>query len=88
MTRIVHYLIAASFVVLVMISSNSSSCQACIGPWCRRPRPCFEPTNDDYCTDDICQSVCDMNGFKTNRAYCKQPKKVHDDWLCCCPPAR
>jgi len=29
MTRIVHYLMATSLVVLVMVSSKSPSCQAC-----------------------------------------------------------
>ncbi|KAF8672919.1 hypothetical protein HU200_049144 [Digitaria exilis] len=45
MGRIVH-LVATSLLLLVMISSNSPSCQACIGWWCL---PCFKPSNRE-CT--------------------------------------
>ncbi|RCV39430.1 hypothetical protein SETIT_8G224000v2 [Setaria italica] len=87
MGGIVHYLMATSFVFLVMISHNSPSCQACIGSWCR-PVHCFKPTNNDYCTDEICPHVCELNGYKTNRAYCEKPKKGSHRRFCCCPPPR
>ncbi|KAF8728808.1 hypothetical protein HU200_018088 [Digitaria exilis] len=84
MARVVHYLTAASFLVLVMISSNTPTCQACIGRWCR-PTPCFPVTNMDYSS---CQDVCEYHGYKTNRAYLKRPKRGSLQWSCCCPPPR
>ncbi|KAG2570702.1 hypothetical protein PVAP13_7KG038763 [Panicum virgatum] len=89
MRRIVHYLMATSFVFLVMISTNSPSCQAGLGPWCKPRPPCFPATNEDYCTKEICPHVCEMNEIVSNGAYCKKPKKGGEPiWLCCCPPAR
>nr|TKW02257.1 hypothetical protein SEVIR_8G234600v2 [Setaria viridis] len=91
MGRIVHYLMVTSFVVLAMISTNSPSCQACFGPWCKRPPvPCFAATNEDYCTSDICPHVCEVNHVVSNRAYCKKPGRRDPVpiWLCCCPSPR
>ncbi|RCV39428.1 hypothetical protein SETIT_8G223800v2 [Setaria italica] len=84
MARIVHYLMPTSFVVLVMISFNSSSCQACFFPWCRPP--CFKVLDRD-CTDLICAYVCRFEGFNTLHAYCKKPRntKKPQVYLCCCP---
>ncbi|KAG2570822.1 hypothetical protein PVAP13_7KG100145 [Panicum virgatum] len=91
MGRIVHYLMATSFVVLVMISTNSPSCHAapCFGNWCNPP-PCFPATNEDYCTKELCPHVCMVSGhIVSNDAYCKKPKKGGEPiWLCCCPPPR
>ncbi|CAL4979016.1 unnamed protein product [Urochloa decumbens] len=79
MTRILHYLMATSLVVLVMISSNSTSCQACLFPGCRPPTPCFKVLDKD-CTELICQHICGFQGKTTTHAYCKSSKK-----MCCCP---
>ncbi|RCV39429.1 hypothetical protein SETIT_8G223900v2 [Setaria italica] len=90
MARIVHYLMAVSFVALVMISSNSPSCQACFppGPWCRPRPPCFQPANN-YCTSGPnCAYTCQLKGHTTYNAYCKPPKRSDNPkvYLCCCPP--
>ncbi|KAG2563986.1 hypothetical protein PVAP13_8KG342500 [Panicum virgatum] len=85
----VAYLMATSLLLLLMISSNSPSCQACIGRWCNPPAPCFPPTDKDYCTKAICPSVCAIYGHETNSAYCKKGHgRRHFEWLCCCPPPR
>ncbi|KAG2563991.1 hypothetical protein PVAP13_8KG341800 [Panicum virgatum] len=84
----VAYLMSTSLLILLMISSNSPSCQACIGPWCKPPGPCFPPTDKDYCTKAICPSVCAINGHETSRAYCKRSRGGHFKWLCCCPAPR
>ncbi|CAL4982877.1 unnamed protein product [Urochloa decumbens] len=79
MARILHYLMATSLVVLVMISSNSTSCQAtCLFPWCRT-EPCFKVVDKD-CTELVCQHICAFEGKTTSHAYCKTSKK-----MCCCP---
>uniref|UniRef100_K3ZKL9 Knottin scorpion toxin-like domain-containing protein n=1 Tax=Setaria italica TaxID=4555 RepID=K3ZKL9_SETIT len=85
MGRIVHYLMATSFVVLVMISTNSPSCQACLGPWCfRRTEPCFQVTH--VVSDDYCRGVCEVNHVVSNRAYCTFKRgKRRAVWQCCCP---
>nr|CAB3491626.1 unnamed protein product [Digitaria exilis] len=88
MARTLHYLMATSFVVLVMIHSNSLSCQAlCFGPWCKPRPPCFQPP-DNHCTDGrSCVFICQYHGHKTYKAYCKQPKNPKKPvYLCCCPP--
>ncbi|CAL4990409.1 unnamed protein product [Urochloa decumbens] len=83
MARIMHYLMATSFIVFAMISFNSSSCQACIGRWCFTPEPCFQPTSPASCTDDGCRPVCSAHLYTTNNAYCKKGRR---ESLCCCPP--
>ncbi|KAG2570823.1 hypothetical protein PVAP13_7KG100154 [Panicum virgatum] len=88
MGRIVHYLMGISFVVLVMISSISPSCQACLGPlfW-GRGATCLNAMREDHCTKEICPHVCEANHIVSNRAFCKKPKRRVDGaiWLCCCP---
>ncbi|CAL4982823.1 unnamed protein product [Urochloa decumbens] len=73
-----HYLMATSFVVLVMISFKSSSCQA---SW--TSPPCFPSTSLD-CTKEICISVCAAHGHETNHPYCR--KGLYQWPACCCPP--
>ncbi|KAF8694265.1 hypothetical protein HU200_038403 [Digitaria exilis] len=85
MARMMLYLMATSLMVLVMISSNSPSCEACLGPFFGPP--CFHPP-DNYCTDETCSPVCKENGYRTNRAYCQKPKKGRNSWFCCCPQPR
>ncbi|KAJ1276812.1 hypothetical protein BS78_05G244100 [Paspalum vaginatum] len=79
--RITH-LMTASFLVLAILSSNSPFCQACFGRFCGRP-PCFWPTEEDYCTQEICQHVCAVHDVPTKHAYCKESVKK-----CCCPLKR
>ncbi|KAJ1276835.1 hypothetical protein BS78_05G246300 [Paspalum vaginatum] len=79
--RIVE-LMAASFLVLAILSSNPLFCQACFGRFCGRP-PCFRPTEKDYCTQEICQHACALNDVPTKLAYCKESVK-----MCCCPLKR
>ncbi|CAL4982973.1 unnamed protein product [Urochloa decumbens] len=85
MARLVHYMMATSFVILVMMSSNLPSCKACFGRWCRPP--CFQPEGN-LCTDARCRRVCEDNGYPTNRATCNEPKKGRSEFLCCCPKPR
>ncbi|KAG2559141.1 hypothetical protein PVAP13_8NG317000 [Panicum virgatum] len=69
MGRVVYLMMATPFLVRLMISSNSPSCQARIGRWCKPPGlPCFPPTDKDYCRKAICPSVCAINGHETSRA--------------------
>ncbi|CAL4978906.1 unnamed protein product [Urochloa decumbens] len=85
MARIVHCLMATLFVVLVMISSNSPSCQACLLPYCLRVGgPCFKARNN-ICTDDSCMIDCEANRHFTYNAYCKKPKRSQEPYKCCCP---
>ncbi|TKW02254.1 hypothetical protein SEVIR_8G234300v4 [Setaria viridis] len=85
MARIVHYVMATSFVVLVMISSNSPSCQACLFRTCRWPK-CFNVTENN-CNFYHCKFVCRHEGYKTSFAYCKErPKNTKKPYMCCCPP--
>ncbi|RCV39433.1 hypothetical protein SETIT_8G224300v2 [Setaria italica] len=86
MGRIVQCMMATSFVVLLMISTNSPSCQACLWPWCKpRPKaPCFETTNKDHCTMDICARLCEANGVVSKRPICIQKFRA-PRWQCCCP---
>ncbi|CAL4993041.1 unnamed protein product [Urochloa decumbens] len=73
-------LMASSFFVLLIISSNSPSCHAtCIGPLCP---PCFKPSNKEYCTKHNCKHVCQMNGKPSDSAYCRNLVVY---WTCCCP---
>nr|TKW02256.1 hypothetical protein SEVIR_8G234500v2 [Setaria viridis] len=85
MGRIVHCMMATSFVVFLMISTNSPSCQACFGPWCfRRPEPCFRVRT--YVSDNYCHGVCEVNHVVSNRAYCKFKRGTRGTvWQCCCP---
>ncbi|RCV39432.1 hypothetical protein SETIT_8G224200v2 [Setaria italica] len=89
MGRIVHYLMATSFVVLLIISTNSPSCQACLWPWCKPrpdPEPCFRVMEPRDCTDNYCHGVCEVNHVVSNHAYCKIPgKRGVPVWHCCCP---
>ncbi|KAF8668159.1 hypothetical protein HU200_052451 [Digitaria exilis] len=86
MAKIVRCLMAASFMILVTISFNSPSCQACVGfwPWCRSPY-CFQPPTN-FCDDNSCGDVCRTYGIVTDKVYCKQPKRPRlYVYLCCCP---
>ncbi|CAL4982786.1 unnamed protein product [Urochloa decumbens] len=89
MARIVHCLMATSFIVLVMISSNSPFCQACIGPCIGRPRQnCLQAPNNN-CTigGTICIDACILRGYGSINAYCKRPKRFDNPpiYKCCCP---
>ncbi|CAL4986088.1 unnamed protein product [Urochloa decumbens] len=86
MARIVHCLMATLFVVLVMISSNSPSCQACrLAPLLSSGAgPCFKARNN-ICTDDSCMIDCEANRHFTYNAYCKKPKRSQEPYKCCCP---
>ncbi|KAG0531030.1 hypothetical protein BDA96_05G239200 [Sorghum bicolor] len=86
MTRMVHYLMATMFVVLVMIYSNSTSCQASLFPSSVKLQPpCFEPPTHRCVDGRSCVFVCQYNGIRTYRAFCKHPTHAQEPYLCCCP---
>ncbi|CAL4896538.1 unnamed protein product [Urochloa decumbens] len=85
MSRVVRCFMATSFVVLVMISSKSPSCEACLPPYCFRVGgPCFKALRSP-CTDDSCSYECPFYVPFTYNAYCKKPKRSREPYKCCCP---
>ncbi|KXG28900.1 hypothetical protein SORBI_3005G181400 [Sorghum bicolor] len=72
-------LMACSFLLLVIFSSNSATCQSCFGGHCP---PCFRLNELMKCNSHDCRILCEMEGHATDRAFCN---KFSIPWKCCCP---